>query len=73
MLSIYAEISHRLLKEIEAKENSGQPHIFSNLPNGVFLERKKGKTACFFEYDDEVDKTALIDLLDSKNIPWQDN
>ena len=65
MLSIYAELSQKTLKDAD--------NLFSSLPEGVDLTRKQGSRACYFECDDSIAKEELIDLLDMHRILWQEN
>jgi hypothetical protein len=71
--SIFAEINHKMLNEIQVKESSGEPHLLSALPSGVKLNRKRGARACFFECDDDAAKEDLTDFLDQNGISWQEN
>ena len=62
-LEIYAEVSKRHTEEINNWK----------LPDGVEMSRKSNSGACFFECDDESSKEDLIDFLDGRGIPWQEN
>ena len=66
-MEIYAEISNKILKQME------DGSLILNLPSGISLERKLGSRACYFEYQDDMSKEELISFLDYNGINWQEN
>jgi len=65
-MDIYAELSKKICKDVN--ENG-----FYLLPSGVSLSRKRESRYCFFTCDNERIAKDLIDALDAKGIPWQEN
>jgi hypothetical protein len=63
-MEIYAEISSKMLKEIE----DGNDLV---LPSGVTISRKKGSRVCNFECD-EISKQDMVEFLDDNQISWQE-
>lgn len=62
-MEIYAEISRKMLGKIES--GSGL-----NLPSNIYINRKQGSRACYFECD-ESHKNDLISFLDNNGMSWQ--
>lgn len=63
-MEIYAEISNKLLREIEEMGKN------LDLPSGVTMQRKPGSRACYLECD-EFSKDELVEFLESNGISWQ--
>ena len=65
-MEIYAEISQKIMREIE---DFGKDFI---LPEGVKWSRRWGSRACYLECDDDT-KETLIDFLNNHSVTWQIN
>jgi hypothetical protein len=64
-MEIYAEISYKILEDIE---EFGRELL---LPSGVSMYRRKGSRACHLTFD-KPDRQNVIDFLEDRRISWQD-
>ena len=65
-MEVYAELPKKLCAQIEE-------HGFFDLPSGVSLRRKKSSRCCYFDCANDEAVADLIDIMDTRGIPWRKN
>jgi hypothetical protein len=67
MIEVYAELSKKQYKQIQAGE------AYLQVPSGVDMKNRAGSRALYFYCNDEETAELLKEGLDDSFIAWQDN
>lgn len=52
--------------------NEKKNEFLNSLPPGITFKRKNNSRACVFECEDNLDKQALIEILENNQVCYQD-